>query len=122
MITSGIKKLIEDNVLAFSTVDNNNKPHSIAVAYVKVFGNKIIITNAHIKESIKNIKQNSNVSLVVWNKEWEKACMGFELKGMAENHTSGKWLEFVKKMPDNEGYDVKSAIIVKVSKIKKLIS
>lgn len=122
LITPGIKKLIESNALGFSTVDKNNKPHSIAVAYAKVFGDLIIISNSHIKESIRNIKNNKNVSLVVWSKEWETACVGFELKGMAENYKSGKWFEFVKNMPDNEGYNIKSAIVVMVKKIKKLLS
>lgn len=122
MITSGLKKLIEANAIGFSTVDKSGKPHSIAVAYVKVFGNKIVITNTHIKESIKNLKDNKNVALVVWNKEWETACAGFEIKGTAENCESGKWFEFVKSMPENKGYDIKSAIIVSVKKIKKLLS
>ncbi len=122
MITLGIKKLIEDNVLGFSTVNKSGKPHSVAVACCKVFGNKIIITNTHVRESLGNIKNNKNVSLVVWNKEWEESCIGFSFKGIAENHTSGKWFDFVKNMPDNKGYNVKSAIVIKVKKIKKLLS
>lgn len=122
MITSGLKKLIDANAIGFSTVDKSGKPHSIAVAYVKVFGNKIVITNTHIKESVKNLKNNKNVALVVWNKEWETACVGFELKGVAENYESGKWFEFVKNMPENKGYNVKSAIVISIKKIKKLLS
>lgn len=122
MITPGIKKLIEDNVLGFSTVDQKGKPHSIAVACVKVLGNQLVITNTHIKESSKNIKINKNVALVVWNKEWEKACVGFELKGIAKEYASGKWFAFVKNLPDNKGYAVKSAIVVTVGRIKQLLS
>lgn len=122
MITQGLKKLIEANAIGFSTVDKSGKPHSIAVAYVKVFGNKIVISNTHIKESVKNLKNNKNVALVVWNKEWEAACIGFELKGTAEHYESGKWFDFVKNMPENKGYDVKGAIVVSVKKIKKLLS
>jgi len=110
------------NAVGFCTVDRSNKPHSIAVAYVKVIDCNIVITNTHIKESIKNIKLNNDVALVVWNKEWETACVGFELKGKAKNYTFGKWFDFVKKMPENKGYDIKSAIVVKIEKIKKLIS
>jgi predicted pyridoxine 5'-phosphate oxidase superfamily flavin-nucleotide-binding protein len=122
MITPGIKKLIESNAIGFSTVDKSGKPHSIAVAYCKVFGDKIVITNSHINESVKNITSNKNVALVVWNKEWEKACVGFELKGVAKNHLSGRWFEFVKNMLDNKGYKIKSAIVVEVKKIKRLDS
>lgn len=121
-ITPGIKKLLEKNAIGFSTADKNNNPHLIAVAYVKVSGNEVIITNTHIKESIRNIKNNSSVALVVWNKEWEIACVGFELRGTARNYTSGKWFEFVKDMPENKGYKIKSAIVVKVKKIKRLVS
>lgn len=120
MITLGIKKLVENSALGFSTVGKNGEPHSIAVACVKVIGNKIIITNVHIKESLENIKNNPKVVLVVWNKEWEKACVGFEFRGSAKNYNSGRWFEFVKNMPDNKGYNVKSAIVITVLKIKKL--
>ena len=122
LVTPGIKKLIEANALSFSTVDNRGNPHNIAVAYVRVFDDYIVITNVHIKESIENLKNNPNVSLVVWNKDWEAVCVGFEIKGAAENQTSGIYFDFVKNMPDNEGFDVKSAIVVHVNKIKKLES
>jgi predicted pyridoxine 5'-phosphate oxidase superfamily flavin-nucleotide-binding protein len=122
LIEPGIKKLIEANALAFCTVDQAGKPHAIAVAYCKVFDDRIIISNSHIEESIENIKSSPHVSLAVWNKEWEDACVGFELKGTAENQTEGQWLEFVKTMPENEGCDIKSAVVVTVSNIKKLLS
>jgi len=122
MITSGLKKLIESNAMGLATVGKNGKPHNIAVAYVKVVEDRIVISNSHIKESIKNIEQNENVALVVWNKEWEKACVGYEFIGKAKNHTSGKWFDFVCNMPDNEGYKINSAIVVTVTKIKELKS
>lgn len=122
MITPGIKKIVENNAIGFSTVDKIGKPHSIAVAYVKVMGNKLIITNTHIKESIKNLENNKNVALVVWNKNWETACAGFELKGTAEHYESGKWADYVKNMPENKGYNVKGAIVVSIEKIKRLSS
>lgn len=122
MISAGLKKFIESNVLGLATVGQNGKPHNIAVACVKVVDGKLVISNSHIKESIKNIERNPNVSLVIWNKEWEKASVGFELSGKAKNYTSGKWFEYVRNMPDNEGYDIKSAIVVTITKIKKLLS
>jgi len=122
MITPGIKKLIELNAMSLATINKGGKPHAIAVACVKVVEGKIIITNTHIKESIKNIKYNNNVALAVWNKEWEKACVGFELKGKAEYHKRGKWVNFVKNLPENKGYNIMGAIVVDVKKIKELKS
>lgn len=122
MISAGIKKFIESNAMGFATINKNGKPHNIAVAYVKVVENKIIISNAHIIESIKNIKENNNVSLAVWNKDWEKACVGYEILGKAKNYTSGKWFNLVCNLPDNKGYKINSAIVIEVIKIKKLLS
>jgi len=122
MITPGLKKFIEANAMALSTIGKDGKPHNIAVAYVKVVDGKLVITNSHIKESIKNIEKNDNVSIAIWNKEWEKACVGYEIMGKANNYVSGKWFDFVCNMPDNEGYKVHSAIVVTVKKIKKLES
>ncbi len=122
LISQSLKKFIESNALGLATVSKSGKPHNIAIAYVKVIGDQIIISNAHIKESIKNLENNNNVSLVIWNSEWEKSCVGFELTGKAKNYTAGKWLKYVKALPDNEGYNIKSAIVVSVKKIKRLIS
>jgi predicted pyridoxine 5'-phosphate oxidase superfamily flavin-nucleotide-binding protein len=123
MISKGLQKLIESNVVAFATVNESGNPHCIAVACVKVVeGEKLVISNSHIRESVKNIGHNENVSLVVWNKEWEKACVGYEIKGKAKNYTSGEWLDFVRNLPDNEGYEIKSAIVVEVGSVKELES
>ena len=122
MISPGLKKFIESNAIGLATVGKARKPHNIAVAYVKVVDGKIVISNVHIKESIKNLKYSDDVSLVIWNKEWERACVGFELIGKAKNHTEGEWLEYVKNLPDNDGCKIISAIVITVKKIKKLLS
>lgn len=122
LISPALKNFIEANALGLATVSKSGKPHNIAVAYAKVVENKIVISNAHIKESVKNLKYNNNVALVIWNKEWEKSCVGFEFTGTAKNYTEGIWLEYVQKLPDNKGYKITSAIVVTVKKIKKLLS
>ena len=121
-ISTGLKKFIEANAMGLATVSKGGKPHNIAVAYVKIVDDKIIISNSHIKDSVKNLNDNDNVSLVIWNKEWEKSCVGFELTGKAINYTEGKFFEYVKSLPDNEGYKIHSAIVITVKKIKKLLS
>lgn len=122
LITSGLKELIEKNALALATAGADSQPHNIAVAYCLVRDDKIIISNSHIVESIDNLKNNPKVSLAVWHKDWEDVCVGFEIKGEAENCTTGPWFDLVKNLPENEGYDIKSAIVVTVKEIKKLLS
>lgn len=119
MITSEAKKIIEENAIALATVDENGNPHCIAVGDVRVVSkNKILIGAIYIIETVKNIKQNNNVSLAVWNRNWEKECIGYELKGKAEYFSSGKWLEKVKEI--HKGFSPKGAILITVSEIKKL--
>lgn len=120
-INSGIKKLIEKNALALATIDENGNPHCVAVGYPKVVSkNQIILSVIYIVETIKNIERNNNVALVVWNKNWEEVCEGYELKGKAEYFTSGKWKEFVDNLPENKNESAKGTILITVDKIKKL--
>jgi len=121
-INQGMKKIIEENALGLATIGKDNKPHNIAVAYVKVVSdNELVISNNYINETIENIKQNPNISLVVWNKCWEENCMGYELNGTAEYYIEGIWYDLIKTFPINEGEPCKGAILVKVNKIKVLI-
>jgi len=120
-INEGMKKIIEGNAMAFATVDEKREPHNIAVGFVKVISkNQLLISNNWFVETVENIKKNPNVSLVVWARDWEENCVGYEFKGKAEEFTSGKWLEEIKKIPVNQGEPCKSAIVVTINKIKLL--
>ena len=116
-IDSQAKSLIEGNPLAFATVDVENKPNVIGVAYVKVVSeNEIIITDNFMKQTRENLAANPNVCLAVWDSEWN----GRKLIGKAKYITTGKWKEFVEKMPENKGLSAKGAILVTISDILKL--
>jgi len=121
MINKGIKNMIENNALGFATIDNLGNPHNIAVGFVKVVSkDELIISNNYLEETIKNIKKNPNVALVVWARNWEDNCIGYELKGIAQYFTEGKWFDFIKKIPINNGEPCMGAILVKLNKIKTL--
>ncbi len=120
-INEGIKNMIENNALGFASVDENGNPHNIAVGYVQVVSkNQLLVSNNWIEETIENIKNNPNVSLVVWRQDWKENCVGYELKGTAEYFTSGVWVDRIKKIPINKGEPCKGAILVTVNKIKVL--
>lgn len=114
--------MIEENALGLATTDKQGNPHNIAVAYVRVISkNQLVISDNYLKETLENIKLNNNVSLVVWAEKWKEACIGYELKGKAEYFASGKWIEFIKKIPINQGEPCKGAILVTINKIKPLV-
>ena len=110
-----IKKIIEENPLALATI-KEGKPYVIAVAYVKIKNNKIVITDNYMKTTINNIKNNHTVSLAVWNKNWE----GYQINGEAKYYDSGEYLEFVKSLEENKDESPKGAIVVKINEIKRL--
>ncbi|MFH1238307.1 MAG: pyridoxamine 5'-phosphate oxidase family protein [archaeon] len=121
MINRGIKNMIENNALGFATIDKTGVPHNIAVGFVKVVSdNELIISDNYLNETIENIKINKDVSLVVWARNWEENCIGYELKGTAEYFVDGEWIDFVKKIPMNNGEPCKGAILIKLNNIKVL--
>jgi predicted pyridoxine 5'-phosphate oxidase superfamily flavin-nucleotide-binding protein len=121
MINEGMKNMIENNAVGFATVDSSGKPHNIAVGFVKVVSdNELIISDNYLEETIENLKENNNVSLVVWRRDWEENCIGYELKGIAQYFTEGEWIDFIKKIPINEGEPCKGAIKIKLNNVKVL--
>lgn len=111
-ITSEVKNIIENNVVAFATVDKKGNPNVIGVAYVKVVSdNQIVITDNFMKQTKENIEKNNNVCLAVWDKKWN----GYKLVGKAKYFTKGKWKTFVENMKENKWLSAKGAIIIKIS-------
>ena len=110
-----IKNEIEKATIALSTVNKENRPHSIAVMYAKVKDNKVIITNNYMKSTIENLKNNPYVSLVFWKGE-----QGWRINGKAEYHDSGKWLNFIKKLEENKNEPSKGAIVISIEEIQEL--
>ncbi len=109
-----IKNIIESNPVSLSTIMKDGKPNAIGVAYVKVISNmEIIITDNYMNQTIEDIQNNKNVCLLSWNNDMK----GYKLIGQAEYLSSGKWLDFVKNMPENAGLSAKGAVLVKVTNI-----
>jgi len=109
-----IRNFIESNPIAFATVTAESKPNVIGVAFVKVVsGDQILITDNYMNQTIKDIFQNKNVCLTVWDSE----LTGYKLIGQAEYFTSGKWKEYIEQIEENRGLPAKGAILVKISKI-----
>lgn len=116
-IPKDTKKIIEGNPVAFATVNRVGKPNVIAVAFVKVISkNQALITDVAMRQTRNNLKENNNICLAVWDKNWK----GYKLIGKAKYFSTGKWKRFVEEMPENKGEKPKGAIVVIVSKIIRL--
>lgn len=115
-IESKIKKTIENNPVVVATTMKNDKPNAVAVAFVKVVDDKIIITDNYMNQTVKDLKNNNYVCLLTWDKKWQ----GYKIIGQAEYFISGKWKKFTENMKENKGLPAKGAILVKVKKIINL--
>lgn len=116
-INSDIKNVIESNPVAVATVNPNNTPNVIGVAYVKIVSNnQVLITDNFMNQTMNNIKNNNNICLAAWNKDWD----GYKLAGTAEYFSEGEWKTYVEQMPENKGLSAKGAILVTISQITQL--
>lgn len=116
MTLGKIKNLIENNPIALATITTDGKPNIIGVAFVKVVSkNQIIVTDNFMNQTIKDISENNNVCLIVWDDKMN----GYKLIGTAEYYTDGQWKTYVTQMEANKGLPAKGAILVKISQIIK---
>lgn len=114
MTLTEIKKLIETNPVSLATVMSDHRPNVIGVLFVKVVSeSEIVITDNYMNQTVTDIKNNKNVCLLVWGKDFK----GYKIIGQAEYFAEGNWVEFVKNLPENAGFPAKGAILVKVEKI-----
>jgi predicted pyridoxine 5'-phosphate oxidase superfamily flavin-nucleotide-binding protein len=82
-----IKNIIENNPVALATVIDNVKPNIIGVASVKVISeNEILVTDNYMNQTKDDILKNSNVCLIVWDKDLK----GYKIIGKAEYFSEGK--------------------------------
>jgi len=110
-----IKEIIESTVVALASVNGDSKPHNIAVENVCLKESKIIIADEHMNTTIENIKHNPKVSLVFGVGE-----NGWIVDGEAEYHESGKWIDFVKLLKENEDKELKGAVVINVNEVGRL--
>lgn len=116
-LNEDIQKILEKTGVTLATVNENNRPHLIVVADVKVLSeNKILIADNFMKNTIENVQKNNNVCIMAWDKRVEWGSKAFEIIGKAEYFSKGKWKEKASEI-DPE-CDTKGAILVNVSEIK----
>lgn len=109
-----IKNKLENSTIAVSTI-NKDKPHIIFILYPKIIDNKIIITDNYMNTTVENLKINPNICLAFF--EGEK---GWRINGKAKYYNSGKWLDFVKLLPENKNFKPKGAVVIEIEEIKEL--
>jgi predicted pyridoxine 5'-phosphate oxidase superfamily flavin-nucleotide-binding protein len=115
-ISQEIQCILEKNPVALASVMPDGKPNVIGVAYVKVIDNdKLVITDNYMNQTIQDVKHNPHVAVVVWDEDMN----GIKLVGTAQYYDTGKWVDYVKALPENKEFPAKGAIIIFVQFIIK---
>ncbi len=115
-ITTHIKSIIEGNPVALATIDKDGKPYVIAITCYKVIGkDKLLLCDTYMENTLNNIKNNNNVALVAWSKDYE----GYQFFGKAEYYKEGKLFHLCKELKAKKGLPCKGALLIKVDKITR---
>ena len=89
------KNIIDYKPMHIATVSSENKPNLSVASDVRVLDkNKIIISVNEMNNTQKNIQQNPNVVLTVFNEDW----IGLRLWGKATFFNTGEYYDFCKKI------------------------
>ncbi|MFA5358472.1 MAG: pyridoxamine 5'-phosphate oxidase family protein [Patescibacteria group bacterium] len=111
-----LKKIKIDSVVSVATVSKSGVPNIIAAEICKINADgSLVLTDNHMNQTVKNIKENKNIALLYHYKD-----LWWKLIGTTEYFTSGKWLDIVRKLPTNKGYQPKGVLIIRVKKIDDL--
>ena len=103
--------------MAFSTVDKNDTPNVVAIAFKKIKDDETIwIFDTHFDKTKKNILENNKVAIAFWNKEKRE---GYQIKGIATYYSNDKIFEKAVKWAKEHGKKkpTKGVVEIKVTEI-----
>lgn len=96
--------------IVLTTSSKDGKPNAIVVVSRGFIEGKLLINDCQMNRTIKNIKSNSFVCLVVkYNKEY------YRIKGKTKSYTAGKY--FQEAVKREISYQVKNAIVVEIKEV-----
>jgi len=108
------EKLINGNLLHIATTNGKGNPNlSVATDVQVIDENKIIIAHFEMVNTPKNIIQNKNVVLTVFDMNRE----GLRLEGLAEYYSNGEYYDLANRLFQSANTKLKGAIVVTVEKI-----
>lgn len=116
------KELINGKPIHIATTNLDNNPNLSVASDVRILEkNKIIISVNEMNNTQRNIKNNSNIVITAFNKEW----IGLRIFGKAKFYTEGEYYDFCKNTFFSNGEVTpfgatkpKGAIVIQVEKIE----
>ncbi|HLD30849.1 MAG TPA: pyridoxamine 5'-phosphate oxidase family protein [Patescibacteria group bacterium] len=96
--------------LVLSTCSLNGTPNVNVVISLGFYDNKLLIADAQMKTTIKNLKENNKICIFAKQKN-----LYYRLKGDVEIFNSGKFFDLC--VANDEQYPAKNAVLVSVNEI-----
>jgi len=96
----------KDKEVILATASKDNIPNANIVISLGFVGDKLLVANCQMHNTIKNLKENPNICVIGGY---------FRLKGMVEIFSSGKYFDLCVK--ENKDYEVKNAILISVKEV-----
>jgi hypothetical protein len=115
-----MKEIIaKQKILVLATADRNGVPNAVPVGAIKILDDRtILVSDQFFRKTLKNIKQNPRVALSFWDES-----EGYQVKGRARIHTSGKvyeeTAEWVHRLGEEMGVPLKSkgAVVIRITAV-----
>ena len=104
-------KFKSDSQVILSTVDSDNKPHSIIAISIGFYDDKLLIADCYMDQTIRNLELNNNICVVGGY---------FRVKGTADIFKDGKYFDICKDKNKDSGFVVKSAILITINEVTNL--
>jgi len=117
-----LKKLLKKGKIIFlATSSKTAEPNLIAVESLGLNKNKLLIADCQFKKTLRNIRKNKKVSILITNnKDY------YQLKGKADYFNKGQLFEKVRELLKNSPYKPKGILLINIkeiwdlNKVKKL--
>ena len=92
-----------------ATSSKNGEPNAIIAVSLGFMDDKLIFADCHMKNTIKNLKENPLISVVGGY---------YRINGKVELFQKGKYFDYC--VEKSEGYTVKNAVVVNVNSVFEL--
>jgi predicted pyridoxine 5'-phosphate oxidase superfamily flavin-nucleotide-binding protein len=127
-MNTDIKDVLAGSIIYLATASKTGIPNVVPIGGKKVIDDQtLLIVDVLLNRTKKNIIENPTVAIIVEDLKREKPC-SYQLKGKAEIHTNGDYLQQAisvsenafakcKKAGHRTKYKVRSAVLVTVEEI-----
>lgn len=118
IITEELKEqMTKVGILHLVTASKDGVPNAAPMGAVMITDNEILIANNYMNKTLANIKENPQVSVLVWSREIGNC---FQLKGTAELVSGTEDHKKMKEMLDAKkpgAYPCKELVVISVKEI-----